>query len=434
MASTLHPDHPLYEVREIEGHEVGWMLRRNIWTGVLGSLAITFLTKGVFFTAFCQQMGMQHYQFGILATLVSLTMPLSLFSSAIEEWFGQRKYPWFIFCMVSRFCLIPLVFGVFVNFNPWLIVGLVVTMMSMTRLIAPLWLSWTWDYIPSDTFGRFTARRNFWITFWRGAVAVGGATLIHFMPGESQLEVISAIFALLVTLGIIDLLFHVQIPEPPRSASSSRSLSKFMQAMRNVPFRNFLLTIALWHFALFIGAPFCVPYMMEDLGFGQNFLGATLLVYAVPAAGTLLTLPMWGKLADTKHAGLILTICLVCWAVIPLFYFFSTPQNAVWMLGSAWIIAGVFPAGYAVVQPLLTRKLSGEDKTMPSALLLMVAAGGGVAGSGVGTLIVHHYDVITAFGVSFATRVTAALLGALLVLGPHLRKSEADDGVSETTS
>lgn len=422
MASTLHPDHPLYEVRPVRGEEIPWMLKRNIWTGVLGSLSVTFLTNGVFFTAFCQQMGMRHYQFGILATLVSLTLPLSLFSAAIEEWFGQRKYPWFVLCMASRFLLAPLLLGYFVRFNPWIIVALVVGMMSISRLISPLWLSWTWDYIPSDSFGRFTAKRNFWITFWRAGVALGGAFLVHIMPAEHKLQVISVIFTGLLILGIIDLIYHVRIPEPPRETPSSRSLAKFLTALRNKPFRNLLFATGVWYFALFVGSPFCVPYMMEELGFESNFILATLLVYAVPAAGTLLTLPVWGKISDRARPGILMAICCLFWAFIPLFYYYAGPGNALTSLVGAWIIAGIFPAGYAVLQPLLTRRLSGPDKTMPSALLLMVASLGGVAGSTVGTFIVRTHPVNDAFMVSFVARLAGAFVVALLLVYAPLMK------------
>lgn len=429
MASALHPDHPLYQVRPVRDDEIPWMLQRNIWTGVLGSLSVTFLTNGVFFTAFCQQLGMKHYQFGILSTLVSLTLPLSLFSAAIEEKFGQRKYPWFVLAMLSRLLLLPMLLGYFTNISPWVIVGAVVGMMSMSRLIAPLWLSWTWDYIPNDSFGRFTAKRNFWITLCRAAVALGGAALVHMAPENDRLQIISVVFTGLLALGIIDLIYHVQIPEPPRQVSGSKTLSKLLTALRNAPFRNLLLAAGIWYFAMFVGSPFCVPYMMEELGLGDNFILATILVYAVPAVGTLLTLPVWGRLSDRVHPGLVMGGCCLFWAFIPLFYYHAGPGNGLIVLAGAWIIAGIFPAGYMVAQPLLTRRLSGEDKTMPSAMLLMVAALGGVVGSGVGTLIVRAHGVTGAFAVSFAARIAAAVvMGLLLAYRPLVRRRRASRG------
>ena len=95
MATALHRSSSIYDVREIRPEEIPWMLRRNIWTGVLGSMSMTLMTSGMFFTVYCQRMGMQTYQFGVLSTLAYLMLPISLFSGCVEERFGQRKYPWF---------------------------------------------------------------------------------------------------------------------------------------------------------------------------------------------------------------------------------------------------------------------------------------------------------------------------------------------------
>ena len=397
------------------------MLRRNIWTGVLGSVSMTFLMGGVFFTTYCQRMGMESYQFGVMSTLIYMMMPLSLLSASLEEWFGQRKYPWFILASMSRLVLIPLVLGFFMPLAPWVIVALLVGVVALARLCTPLWESWTWDYIPSETFGKFTARRNFWTTLARTVVAVGAGLAVHATEPSHRVQTISLFFGLLLVLGFIDLAYHVQIPEPPRQAPSSKGIRKFAEALRNRPFRNLLFSLGLWYFAIFLCSPFCIPYMTKELGFGRNLISAILLAHVLPAVGTLLALPLWGKIADRRHPGAILGTCCLFWASIPIFYYLAEP-GGVAALALAWGVAGIFPAGYMVVLPLLTRKLSGADKTMPAALVAVVVSLGAMSGSGVGTAIVHAGEVRDAFAVSFVARVTAALIMLfLLVARPAFR-------------
>jgi len=423
MRTAPHRSNSVYDVREIRPEEIPWMLRRNIWTGMLGSTSMTLITGGVFFTVYCQRMGMQNYQFGVLSTLAYLMLPLSLFSASVEERFGQRKYPWFMLAMVSRLMLLPLALGMFMRINPWVIVALMVGVVSISRLITPLWESWAWAYIPSESFGRFTAKRNFWTTLFRTVVALGFAAVVDGTAPAGRLRLISAVFAGLLVVGIIDLLYHVQIPEPPRAAPPARSVTKFREAFRNWRLRNLLFAIAVWYFAVGIGGPFCLPYMMGELGFGDTILAAVVLAAGIPAIGTLLVLRLWGRLCDGRRPALVMSVCCLCWAVIPLMYFYARPGTAVGSLAVAWIIAGIFPAGYTVALPLMTRRLSGSEKTVPSALIYMGSSFGMMLGSGVGTLIVRTYGTPDVFLVSFAARVTAALvMFLLLVYHPAVQK------------
>jgi MFS family permease len=392
------------------------MLHRNIWTGVLGSVSMTFMTGGVFFTLYCQRMGMETYQFGVISTLTSMVMPLFLLSSALEVWFGQRKYPWFVLAMVSRLMLAPLILGLFMPVSPWFIVGLMVVVVAIGTLISPLWISWTWDYYPIETFGQFTARRAFWTTFGTAVAGIVMAVVVTRTPADT-LKVISALFAVLLVLGIVDLIYHVEIPEPPPSAPTTRgNVGKILNALRKAQFRNQLLAVGIWYFAVSIGGPFCLPYMMKDLGFGQGLMSAVVLVHAIPAAGTLVTLRLWGKLADTKHPGLIVSVCCLAWATIPFFYFLARPHGATWPLTVAWIIGGTFPAGYTIALPILTRRVAGDDKTTFAALVAMVASLGATLGSAFGTFSLTYCGAPNVFMVSFVARVTAAFIMFLLLV------------------
>ena len=391
------------------------MLRRHIWTGMLGSL-FAFMSGGVFFTSYGQQMGMQPYHFGLLSVMASLSMPLMLLSAAIEERFGARKYPWFMLAMMGRFALLPIALAAFLTLSPWAIIMLVAASVALGRLALPLWESWTWGYIPSDTFARFTARRSFWATLSTTTFALSAAAVVRLAPAHDRMHVLGVVFAVLFALGIIDLLFHVRIPEPPRRARPSRSLAKVLDAFRNEPFRNWLVVMCVWYFGLGIGGPFCVPYMMEELGFRDRFFTATLLSCAVPAAGALLTLPLWGRLADSRWRRQTIAVSTAVWACIPFFYYFATPGNVAWTMGLAWTIAGIFPLGLAMCVPLMTSRLSGADKTMPSALTCMATGSGFLLGSIVGTLIVRYYSVPHAFFVSGAARVTGAFLIFLVLV------------------
>jgi len=422
MPSVFSLKHPDYRPRQIQGHELPWMMRRNIWTGVLGALFFTYMGWGIYFTAFCREMGMEKYQFGILRALISLTAPLMLFASAIEERYGQGKYPWFILASLSRACFAPFLIGFLVPLSPWLIIVLCVLAMALGRLAAPMWYSWTWRYIPNDIFGRFWAKRTFWTMLVSSVMGLLFGVLINKAPDHYRLEAITVVFAVLFALGFIDLFYHRKIPETPRAASAGSTLSKMARTLKSKPFRNWMLALTIWTFSMGIAGPFCVPYMMYDLSFQEKFFAATVLTILIPSFVSLATLRFWGSIADRWDPRKLVVIAYGFWASIPLFYYLATPDNAMLMLGIAWAVSGAFPAAVSVASPLITSRLAGEDKTMPVAMLNVMVSVGAAAGAALGTFIVARWGVRSTFVVSLAARYTAAfLIFLLLVCGPALR-------------
>lgn len=394
------------------------MLGRNIWTGVLGNISLLYMTSGVLFVAYCHEMGVQKYHFGIMQGLASLTVLLMLLSPAIEEHFGRRKYPWFMLNFAARAVLAPLLLGLFLRVSPWVIVALIVLHTALASTGTALWHSWTWDYIPLPVLARFSARRTFWVRLACTAFFLAAALLVNLTSANSagRRQLLSGIFVFLFVLGIVDLIFHVRIPEPPRKAPPAHTFSKFLEALKNESFRNWLFVMAIWSFTIQISGPFSVPYMMKELGFENRMFTASILAGAVPAIGALATVRLWGRLLDARHTGLIVAACCSVWSLIPLLFYFATRENAFLMMIAVWGISGIFPAAVTLAIPLMTARLSGLDKTMPAALSLIVMSMGWACGSAVGTLILRTWSVQHAFMASFAGRVTAAFLIFLMLV------------------
>ncbi|MDP6438368.1 MAG: MFS transporter [Candidatus Brocadiia bacterium] len=420
MPTIFHPKHPAYTVRPISPRELPWMLRRNIWTGVLGAVAMGFLVGGPFFIAYCRNMGMTDEMFGWLTMLSTLMVLGSILAGALEEYFGHRKYPFFILAMASRIVLAPMLLGLFLTVSPGTIIAMVVASTALSQLSSPLWVSWVWDYVPRENLGRFWARRNMWATLGRMAVALAGAAAVRSVPDEHETQILCGIFALLLVAGIVDLLFHVHIPEPPRAAAPSRSLAKIREAFRNAPLRNLMLAVTLWHFALMISGPFSLPYMMGTLGFQKSpdrLALATVLTVVVAGLSTMCSMWAAGRLCDKTDPRLVAVTCYFFWAVIPLFYFLAPPLAPVPIMVVSWTFTGMFPAAAGVAVTLLVERFSGADKTMPAALMtIMPLAVGATLGSVLGTLIVRYFGTRAAFGVSFAARSAVAFAIVLLLL------------------
>ena len=416
VPALIDPNHADYRPRQLRAEEIPWMLHRNIWTGVLGELFYIYLTSGIYFTAFCQAMGMQDYQFGVLGALVALSTALMLFASLIEVKFGGRKYPWFVLSGISRACFFPFVLGFFVPLNPWLIIALYVFGMALARLGEPLWFSWVYGYVPSEMMGRFWARRSFWAVVGSCSFGLSAAILIRALPDEYTMQVITAAFALLIVGGMVDLYFHRQIPEGPRTATEHGALAKALATFKNASFRRWMIAVCSWSFAVCVSGPFCLPYMMKDLGFREDFLGAAVLVTILPAAGSLMTLRLWGKAADRWDPAKLVVVCYAVWASLPLFYWLADGPHTFLLLAVCWALAGVFPRAVFVLSSVLTPRLAGEDRTMPVAMLAVMASVGGACGSLVGTVIVKNFGIVQVFPASLVARYLAVFVVFFLIV------------------
>jgi len=310
---------------------------------------------------------------------------------------------------------------------PWVILMVVTLYTALGSVGTPLWLSWTLDYVPMSVYARFFARRTFWINLCGMLFFLLAAWVVGFsVTGTAaRRQLLSGVFVLLLVLGIVDLLFHVGIPEPPRKAPPARIKARIIEPLSSPTFRNWLLVTGIWDFTVGLSGAFGMPYMMTELGFSNRLLLASVMTSVVPTLCSLATLRLWGRLLDTRYTAPIMALGCGAWSVIPLLFYFATPENGVWMMGVVWVISGIFPAAVTLAQPLITARLSDLDKTTPAALRFVVASIGAAAGSAAGTIILRRWSVHHAFMASFVGRLAAALLMLFLVEVPS--RGAADD-------
>jgi len=432
MLSIPNSSHPLFQPRQIEPDEVRWVLRRNIWTSALAVIGAGAI-GGVFFTAFGLEMGMTKYHFGVLSAVLSLVGLVRLFSAAVQEREVSRKYAWFMLRLAARVLLFPLALGIFMRLSPWAIIALVGGHALLSALSDPIWQSWTWDYVPAETFGSFWARRKFWIRLSGMTFTFGAALVMDRIPSQHRQEVLAALITMLILVGGAYVFFHIRIPEPPRRARPASSMSKIAQAVRNSPFRSLLFVSALWSFAASTSTPFVVPYILDDLGLHANLTMAVALMQVVPSVCTVVVVRFWGRSVDTRHPARVMLACSFFWCLVPLLYYLVDPASrseAIGIVALAYVIGGVFPIGFALGKVLLTARMSGKDKTMPAALMTVMASVGSMLGAALGTYFVRaaqaggvvEFKNVFALGFAMRAIVVAAVF---LVLVRRARGGEA---------
>lgn len=423
LARTLLPpirrSNKVFEMRRIDEDEIPKIIRLHIWTGAMGTIAFNlFVPAGLYFTYFVLACGFTKAQLGTLTAAISAAVVFQILSVYFERKYGTRKYPWYLFTTLSWLAYLPLLFLNTSLLTPPIFILICFIAVALRNLGTPLWFSWVYDMIPVERLGTFWAVRARGIIFLTLIAMLGIGICMDRTPEEYKLMLVKSVLALGIALGVIDIVWHIRIPEPPTVNKEGRGnfLGEFLLPLKNRRFRHWIAVFSLWTFSIMISGPFSIVYMLKDLRL-EKFLTNTLLIMVIPSISSILFLPLWGKIIDKRGPRPVLLICCFLWATIPFYYYLATPENAIAIMTIPWFLAGCCPLGVMTAEAKVTSTLSkGFRKTICVAMLMIAATLGGSLGALVGGQIVESYGIVNCFPVSSVCRMLSVIPFALIAL------------------
>ncbi len=416
-------------------------MRRHIFTGCMGSIWGNLVT-GIVYVYFGNAVGMTRLQWGVLGAVTSWVIVAQPLGAVLGERIGSRKKVWFWFVLADRLLRFAGFAAAFLIFRSGglsarlVFIAAVSAASLLGNIAVPPWYGWLATLVPRDIQGSFWGRRDAWISFAVVAVILPSGLLIDKVSADWKLEAAAAILSAAGLLGVLDILIHVTIPEPPVNRTpGSSAFSNVLKPLRDRRFRPWLVFIAFWNVGLNLGGSLCTLYFMENLGFKNDLLGGMFAINAASLITGLLTARKAGRLVDKWGVRRVLFLGHALWSIVPVFWLFALPQTAVFWIGSSNLLLGAaqLAANNAGVK-LVTRFPSPEDSSMYMAVsnsVANIAAGIGALAAGiildlfgtwsfaVGSVILSGFPLI--FAVSVALR-----LASVVLLVPRIReKGEA---------
>ena len=420
IVPTFNRDNDIFRTRQIQENELPWIRTRHIWTGILGSIYSTFIgPTGIYFTFFCFASGMSKYQLGIMASLALFAVAFQIFSWVFEDFCGNRKYPWYIFSILSRLCLVPIVFSFWIPLSPLSIIVLCTISAVLTNLAAPSWSSWLYDLISEDKLAGFMSKRSAVIQFVMMVIALFAALAVQQSDQAHKMMIVRLVLAFGLTLGIIDLIYHVKIPEPHRKTQETRSsfLKVITQPFSDKKFRQWMMIMLLWTASINICEPFFIPYLMKDLGFENRFVLLTLISVCLVQMSGFVSFLFWGRIIERFGTRKVFLVCHCLWSIVPLFYLFSASAKPILLISIAWVITGIFVNGTTIVNPAITSVLTkGKKRSTYLAVMTITSSMFGGIGTLIGSLIVKYFSIWHVFPVSLAARVFSFIVICIVVM------------------
>jgi len=373
-------------------------MRLSIFAGSLGMLWMS-LSVGLPLTMFMEALGASGVLIGLITAVRLVSMAAQIPGAMLAEAMGSRKQVWAALALSHRaLWFVPAALALAAHTGePWIPV-LVVAAVALSELLgnasgAP-WLSWMTDLIPGRTSGKFWGTRQSVIT----AVSLGGLWLAGFLldsydgnKSSASLDGFALVFGLAAIFGLLDIIVHLGVPEPARSAGqgSTPVWRKLLAPMRSDAFRRLTLAIGAWSFGFAMVGTFGIVYLKKEFGLSYSELAAITVAGAI---GSVASSYFLGRLID--RVGSRISASLL---------FLTAPLS---MLGYFFLGEGVHEvAGLRV-----------SDVTL---IIFLTSICGGALFSGVGLCQIRLLGVLSdASGRTMWMAVHACLIGFLAALGP----------------
>jgi MFS family permease len=414
--------------RIVQPWQLPSIMRKHIYTGALGSIWGSVIT-GMFFTYYGMRIGLKPYQWGIMGAIVSWGLSAEIISARATHRFMRRKLIWFV-CSFSDRTLRFL--GILASLWLWharyssaatVLIAAICIANCFGAMSTTPWLSWVADYIPEEVHGRFWGKRTAWIAAIMIAAIVPTAVLMDRTQERWKLELTVIVFIAATMLGLLDLIIHGTIPEPPMVKPPENSfLQEILLPIRDVNFRPWLRCNLVWYFIVSLGGTLALLFCMDNLGLQHHFTAGMIVLQVVPLLGSVLTASGSGRLVDRVGPKRVIYWTYLAWATAPLFWIFATPRTAAfWICGSSIVGGTAVTAAANAATKLVTRFPTPTQRAM----YIAVSDTAAFIGNGLGALAAgliakkfanwHCAFGGRTFGVFHAIFVTSAILGFIAV-------------------
>ncbi|MBN1670585.1 MAG: MFS transporter [Kiritimatiellae bacterium] len=386
--------------RRIRDTDVRRGMRLNIAAGSLG-MAWVAVGFNMPFTMLMEALGAGGLLIGLVSTMRQGSMLMQIPGSLYAERLPARKRFWVGLNVTQR--LLWLLVGLALLRVPgpsrgvaWALLGVVGVSTVLAQLSAGTWHSWMAELVPDHVRGRFWGRRQaVTMAAYLVATGVAGYVLDRFSGTAGAGRTyrgFALVFAAAASLGVVDILLHLRIPEPkPRQiVPGTGLLARVAAPLKRADFRSFSLGMGVWFLAISMAGTFGVVYLKRT--FAVEYTHLSLLAIA-GSVSTILGSFVWGYLIDRIGAR---ALCLLLMAAAPLFglfWFFCGPAVYTWTLPWVGAVRVPQPIVLLTVSSLLAGSLFGGVSLCQMSLLGALAPNEGRS-----TAMAVHWTIVGVLG------------------------------------
>ncbi|KPL19607.1 MAG: MFS transporter [candidate division Zixibacteria bacterium SM23_81] len=344
---------------------------RNVIRDGLATQAMVTLTGGVFLVAFALRLGASNVIIGLLAAIPPLAQLLQIPAIYLVEKYRVRRAITVYAASSARIfwlliALIPLIATTSAGL-PILLVALFLHS-ALASIGGGSWNSWMRDLVPQERLGSFFSKRMRLAIGLGIPLSIAAGSFVDIWQRQFsnyQLYSYSILFFLGFVAGMIGIRFISTIPEPRMATivEKPRFFRLLAKPFKDENFKNLILFLGSWNFAINLAAPFFTVYMLRRLELSMTYVIALMVLSQIM---NVLFIRAWGRFADHLSnksvlavSGPLFMICILAWSftTLPEKYFLTVP-----LLIAIHIFMGISMAGVTLASGNIGLKLAPKGQ------------------------------------------------------------------------
>ena len=309
--------------------EVRRGLRLNIVAGCIGMTWVA-VALNMPYTMLLDALGANGMLQGLSSTIIQLTLAIQIPGALFLESLRRRKAAWGVIVIIHRLIWFIPAYIAWLHPTPpigaHVVVMIAAISMAFANFAASAWQSWMADLVPEQTRGQFWSTRQAWTMLcFLIAMACSGIVLDHVKPTDpaGPMTGFALIFAVTALFGVIDIVIHLGVPEPPvRRAPHDASLAdRLIAPLQHPNFRRLAIAMGLWMFSCTLVGAFGQLYARRVLHASYTELSAWSIAASL---GTIVAGLAAGHLIDrigARSFGAVMLLIAPCFGI---FWFLVT--------------------------------------------------------------------------------------------------------------
>ncbi|KDE56498.1 MFS transporter [Methanoculleus sp. MH98A] len=361
----------VFETKEsLAAEEVDHGLKLVIRDG-LATQAMVTLTGGIFLVAFALQLGASNTVIGLLAAIPPLAELLQIPSIYIVDRVQKRRLVVVAASFAARLCWIPIILIPFLLSPGQGIIALIASIAlyaSFSAISHCGWNSWMRDLVPQDRLGDFFSRR---LTLSTGIALVISLAAGFFIDSwEIAVPDLAAygysiLFLLGLIAGLVGITFLARTPEPRMTVENNEAglLAAIKKPFADLNFKNLIVFLGSWNFAVNLASPFFTVYMLQRIGLDISIVVALSVLSQVM---NIVFYRSWGRVSDRYSnksvlavSGPLFMLAIFAWmfVTLPNVYILTYP-----LLIIIHILMGISLAGVSLASGNIGLKMAPQGQ------------------------------------------------------------------------
>jgi MFS family permease len=337
----------------------------------LATQAMVTLTGGIFLVAFALQLGASNIVIGLLAAIPPLAELLQMPAIYVVSRVQKRRLVVVAASLAARLFWIPIILIPFF-FSPGQGISVLIASIALYASFSAFshcgWNSWMRDLIPQDRLGAFFSRR---LTLSTGLALVISLVAGFFVDswGAAFPDLAAYGYSILFFFGFLAGLIGIGIlartPEPRMVTDSGGDdlLTVIAKPFADINFKNLIIFLGSWNFAVNLAAPFFTVYMLQRIGLDISLVVALSVLSQIM---NIIFYRSWGRISDRfsntsvlSVSGPLFMLAIFAWmfVTLPEIYTLTYP-----LLILIHILMGISLAGVSLASGNISLKLAPQGQ------------------------------------------------------------------------